>query len=109
MKIDRREVVISSPPGTGVAMSASGPDRCTVIGGPLEAAGPLDASGPLEDEGMFAGSAGTALVILTTSVQPVPSSVTLRGEFKLLGRGGAGVTSVPLGTTPLPLTRVRTT
>src|SRR5665213_3020664 len=103
MKIDRREVVISSPPGTGVAMSASGPDRCTVIGGPL------DASGPLEDEGMFAGSAGTALVILTTSVQPVPSSVTLRGEFKLLGRGGAGVTSVPLGTTPLPLTRVRTT
>ena len=78
MKIDRSAVVISSPPGTGVAMSSSGPDRRTVICGPLDDSGPLDAglegSGPFDDSGRFAGSAGTALVIFTTSVQPVPSS-----------------------------------
>src|SRR6185437_15482833 len=113
MKIVRSAVVISSPPGTGVAMSSSGELRRNVTCGPLEDCGPTEDSDPLDGNGpfdvtpTFAGSAGTALVILSTAVQPLPSSVVFRSGVTVVG--GAGVTRVPGGAPAPPVTLVRTT
>ena len=74
---------------------------------PREGADPPDGSGPFDDSAAFAGNAGTALVILSTSVQPLPSSVVFRSGVTVTGF--AGVTRVPGGAPSPPVTLVRTT
>ena len=79
-------------------MLRSGPNCCTVAPsgcGAPDASGPLDGGTALPGNGLFddCATAGTALVIFSTVVQPLPSSVVFRSGVTLTAL--PGVTTVP--------------